>query len=221
MRPAIGCAPGMRSLPRWGLWVLLSSGCASAPSPPADPGPEVAAYAPLEAGSFWTYAVRFPGQTGERTVRLVGVDEDGWWVDDAGGAFRISRAGLRDRERVLIRAPLEVGRTWKAVLSPRAVEHYRLASIGEACTARAGRFEDCLVVRSRLRRDEQVSLEVTFTWARDVGLVKVETAALIDGRSVPQTEQSLIRYRIGEGRANPQAPAPADEGPEGPDTWDR
>lgn len=205
--------------------MLLAGACATASSPPEAPsGPSLADYVPLEVGNSWTYAVKFPGQSGERTVRIVEQDEEGYFAFDAGGKLRVSDDGLRDAQRYLVRTPLDAGRTWKAVVSVGAVEHYRIESVGEACSARAGRFDDCLVVRSSLRRDENVTLEVEFVWARDVGLVKISTAANIAGKGkVPQTEQSLVAYRVGRGEVEappteaPSAPPSAPSAPSGDD----
>lgn len=201
-----------------GLVTIGGLGCRTPRPPPPPKSPGVEAYAPLAVGHRWTYAVRFPGQSGERTVRIVARDEVGYYIDDAGGALRITAEGLRDRRRYLIRTPLEPGAAWRAVVSANAVESYRVVSVGEPCETRAGRFEDCLVVQSSLRRDDEVTLEVSFTWVREVGLAKVETVAEIAGKGrVPQTEQNLLRYRLGSG-------APPAEGggkDEAPDTWAR
>lgn len=171
--------------------VLLGAACAVAPRVA---GRIVSArdYAPVHVGDAKTYAVRFQGQTGRRTVRVTGQD-GAYFVDDAGGALRHTPEGLRDRQRYLIRHPLEAGRTWKAILSASAVERYRIVSVGASCEAHAGRFEDCLVVEASLRRDESLTLFSRFTWARGVGLVKVSTEVEIAGQGrVPQTEQSLV-----------------------------
>ncbi len=198
--------------------LLAAFACATAP-PPAPTGPSPADYVPLEVGYRWTYAMRFPGQTGERTVTIVGQDDDGFFVDDAGGAFALTPDGLRDRDRYLLMAPLVVGRSWRSVVSASAVERYEVKSVGDACEVRAGKFPDCVVIESRLRRDSEVSLRVRFTWARGVGLVKVATVAEISGRGdVPQTEQSLLRYELVAG-ARPAGPEPEAEEP--PDTWGR
>lgn len=170
-------------------------------------------YAPLRVGDIKTYAVSFQGQSGRRTVRVTGRDGD-YYVDDAGGALRHTVEGLRDRQRYLIREPLEAGRTWKAILSASAVERYQIASVGEACEAHAGRYDDCLVVEASLRRDTKLTLISRFTWARGVGLVKIQTEAEIEGRKdrVPQTEQSLVH----SGEPPTDAASKADDGP---NTW--
>ncbi|MEO1229116.1 MAG: hypothetical protein AAFZ18_09440 [Myxococcota bacterium] len=203
---------------------LFLGGCATAP-PSSASGPDVGDYVPLEVGHTWTYAVRFPGQTGERTVRIVSQDDEGFFVDDAGGAFRLTPAGLRDRQRYLIRTPIEAGRTWSAVISASAVEHYTLVSSGAPCECRAGRFADCLVVEAKIRRDPQVTLRSRFVWARRVGLVEVSTAVLHATRGeLPQTEQSLLRYSLGTGTpaAMPAVEGAPDEEDEGaPTTWGR
>lgn len=215
---------------RAAVCLLLLGACATTPSE-GPRGPEVADYVPLMVGSSWTYAVRFPGQTGERSVRITEVDEKGYHLDDAGGAFLVTTAGLRDRRRYLIRTPLEAGRKWTAVVSASAVEHYEIVSVGAGCASKAGRFSDCIVVEAKLRRDPQVTLRNRFTWAKGVGLVKIATAVLhVTRGEIPQTEQNLLRYHLGSDSgplpvAGPSsAPGVEDKSPkesEGPNTWGR
>lgn len=174
--------------------------CASAPTSPSsriERDPSIAEYAQLVPGSARTYAVQFPGQKGEMTVRVTGRDEEGWIVDDRGGKFRLTNEGLRDSQRYLIRAPLESGATWKSILSASAVENYRIVDVGSPCEVRAGRFPDCLVIESTLRRDRRMQLVARWTWIRGVGLGRVETTAQVDGRPVPQTRQDLVHFDRG------------------------
>ena len=200
------------------VWLALwSAGCAGTPRV-VERSPSAQDYAPVQVGDAKTYAVRFQGQTGQRTIRVTGQDGP-YFVDDAGGALRHTPEGLRDRQRFLIRHPLEAGRTWKAILSASAVERYRILSVGDACEAHAGRFEDCLVVEASLRRDEKLTLFSRFTWARGVGLVKILTEVEIAGRGrVPQTEQSLLHAghrdvrSAGVGGPGDRVDGPPDEG---------
>lgn len=155
------------------------------------------------------------------------MDDEGYFLDDAGGAFRVTNAGLRDRQRYLIRTPMAKGQTWTAVVSASAVEHYEILSVGQPCESRAGRFSDCVVVEAKLRRDPQVTLRNRFTWAKGVGLVEIATAVLHATRGeIPQTRQSLLRYRIGNGPESVPPPAktqgsPKDEEGAPPESWGR
>lgn len=199
------------------LLALALTACATTPPPPPPEGPSPEDYAPFAVGSSWTYALSFQGQTGERTVKITGI-EDGYFVDDQKGRFRHSPEGLRDPQRFLIRKPLVAGNTWKAIVSASAVENYSILSVGDPCSVRAGQFADCLVIESRLRRDAHVSLFIRFTWAKGVGLARIETMAEIDGRRVPQTDQSLLHYGLGAATEPPPA-APKEEGDDGPNPW--
>jgi hypothetical protein len=195
---------------------LFFCACAGAQKVDAPPPADARAYAPLAIGSSWTYSVSYPGQKGEMTVTITG-EKDGYLVDDREGAFRHTEDGLRDKQRYLIRHPLNAGASWKTVVSASAVEHNTIVSAGERCECVAGAFPDCLVVESSIRRDKNVTLIVRWTWARDVGLVKLETEAEIAGQGrVPQVKQSLIRY------ATASKPSQAPEKDENaPDTWSR
>lgn len=213
-RPDSGLTEGMnRFFPL--VMTLLGLGCATAPASNVGPQQTASEYAPYQIGSSWTYAVNLLGEKQERTVEIL-EQKDGYFVDSEQGQFRHTKDGLRDPQRYLIRHPIEEGNAWKAIVSASAVEHYRILSVGDACASQAGSFKDCLVIESRLRRDDKVTLHIRWTWARDVGLVKIETAADIAGKGrVPQTEQSLVHYGL--------AGSPPDKAKEeaAPDTWER
>ena len=174
-------------------------------------------YAPLAIGKSWTYQAWWTGQKGEMTINVV-KEEDGYLIDDKGGEFRFTQDGLRDKKRYLIRHPLTAGASWQTVVSASAVEHNKIVSVGERCECAAGSFPDCLVVESTIRQNAKVSIVITWTWARGVGLVKFETEAEIAGQGrVPQVKNSLIRY----GSASDKAPEKPKDGEGAPDSWTR
>jgi hypothetical protein len=172
---------------------LLLCSCAASSKPS---GPKLSAqdYAPYAVGSSWTYAINYLGQKGEQTITIV-KEEEGYFVDDQQGKFRHTDEGLRDPARYLIRHPIEEGNEWKVILSASSVEHYRITSVGQPCESNAGRFEDCLVVESRNRHSDKMTLLATFVWARGIGLVKIDTESEIGGKRVPQTNRSLVHYK--------------------------
>ncbi len=185
----------------------------AASNQPTDSGeddPSLAEYTRLEVGTERTYGINFVGQSGELAVRVVR-EEDGWVIDDRGGQWKLDAEGLRDRQRYLIRRPLQVGTEWKSIVSASAVERYRIASVGEPCAVRAGQFSDCLVVESTLRRDARMTLTARWTWIRGVGLGRIETASVVDGRSQPQTRQDLVHYRL-DSRSDPDPAAEESSG---------
>ncbi len=208
------------------IGALAFSGCAS--NNRGATGPlRVEDYSPLGLGYTWNYSVRFFSQTGERKVKIVS-KQKGYFLDSLGGALQHTAHGLRDRDRYLIKGPLKEGAKWKAVLSASAVEHYEIVSLGEACEAKAGRFDNCLVIQGRVRQDAKVTLHSRFVWAKDVGLVKIITDAEFAGKEglSRQTEQSLINYNFTEEvtpKAEPKAPAKAQKASsdEAPDSWSR
>jgi hypothetical protein len=153
-------------------------------------------YMPLAIGATWTYAVSYPGQSGEQTVTITG-EKDGYFRDDHKGAFRYTHDGLRDEHRYLIRHPLVVGNTWKTVVSPSAIEHSEIKSVGASCESEAGKFDDCVVVESSVRGNAKQTLHVTWTWAKSVGLVKLETEMEDAGKRTTMVKQSLVRFALG------------------------
>ena len=208
------------------LWLTLvltgALGCASGAKTKGQSGPMASEYAPLVVGAYWTYDVNYPGQQGEMTVKLLSL-KDGFFLDDRNGAFQHTMNGLRDRERYLIRHPIKVGTTWKSVVGPSAVEHMEIENVGISCESQAGRFEDCLVVNGRIRRDKNMQLFIRWTWARGVGLVKMETKAEVTGKGeLPQVSQSLKDYSLKPGEASKSESAPSKTSgseDDGPNTW--
>ena len=205
------------------LSAALLGGCASTG---ADAGKarhvsDLSSYVPLAVGISYTYEMRYPGQVGEMSVSYVG-QKDGYIVDDKNGAFRLTADGLRDRDRYLVKLPPEVGTAWRTVVGPSAVEHAQIISVGQPCEAVAGKFFDCLTVHSWIKHSEKMTLHIEWTWAKDVGLVKLETTADVAGKGkLPQVKQSLKSYTIG-GQTHGPAAAPAAEGKgpdDGPSTW--
>jgi hypothetical protein len=169
----------------------------------------------LAVGSSWTYEVVYP-MAGEQTVKLV-AEKDGFLVDTQNGGFKHTAEGLRDKDRYLIRHPLVAGTSWKTVVGPSAIEHAQIVSVGEPCTAAAGKFGDCVVVHGWIRRDETMTLHIEWSWARGVGLVKIETAAEVKGKGkLPQTKQTLKSYTLAGAPAPAAAPATVDDAP---GTW--
>jgi hypothetical protein len=206
-------------------WMLaLSAACASSSAGVngSDREPKSTDYYPLEIGASWTYNVAYPGQQGEMTVTITG-EKDGYFVDDHEGAFRHTHDGLRDKQRYLIRHPLMKGNNWKTIVSASAVEHNEILSVGEKCESAAGSFSDCLVIQSSIRRDKSMTLYLTWTFARDIGLVKLETEAELTGKGrIPQVKQSLVKYTVGKGAPAPTPPVESKSDAEGaPDSWVR
>lgn len=206
---------------------LLLAGCASTQSGMDASRPTSADYAPLPLGGSWTYQVEYPGQKGEMTIELTGEDQ-GYVVDNKNGAFRHTPEGLRDRQRYLIKHPLVAGTKWKSVVGPSAVEHLELTSVGEPCESLAGKFEDCVVVSGRIRRDKTMELRIEWTWAKGVGLVKLQTEADVAGKAaMPQVTQSLKSYSLEprpSAAPSPTVPSPTKEpgktgDDDGPPTW--
>lgn len=205
---------------------LLGAACAGSTSVAGRPPAELSEYAPIAVGSSWTYDTAYPGQTGEMTVTITG-EKDGYFVDDKNGAFRLTGDGLRDRQRFLVRYPLVVGTQWKTVVGPSAVEHAQITSVGAPCASVMGQFDDCLVVHAWIRQSDQMTLHIEWTWAKGVGLVKLETEADLAGKGrVPQVKQSLRRYAVAgqpprgdaaPAAGTPAAPAPASD--EAPGSW--
>ena len=183
---------------------LALAACARAPAtpaarPPASPSP--ADYFPLAVGNTWTFLDRSApqAQPSRRTVRIVGRDREGYYLDDQRGALRADPDCLRDRARRLHCRPIAPGSAWLSVVSPSATERYEIAGVDESVTVPAGTFRGCVRVRSQLRAGA-VDQVAELTYAPGVGPVLLQTFAVVKGVATPQVRGELETYRIGDGR---------------------
>lgn len=156
--------------------------------------PAPAEFYPLAVGNRWTYRV---SGGGERQVTVeIQREERGVFLDSRGQRLTVDAFGVRDDERYLLRAPLAVGQEWKNVVSVSSIERYRVASVGEPCEVPAGRFDRCVQVVGRVRDPRGPTLANTLTFARGVGLVRVETALEEGERRIPQLSLVLTGYQV-------------------------
>ena len=161
-------------------------------------------YYPLAVGNSWTYRVRFLGEERQQKVEIVR-EEDGYFRDNQGGRLAEDAYGVRDEKRYLLRYPLEPGKTWSNVVSVSSVEHYKILETGSRCQAPAGAFDGCLRVESRNRVDAKTVLVNTVTFAPEVGVVRIEVVAEVGQQRIPQTELSLVSYRLAGKAKQPAA----------------
>jgi hypothetical protein len=153
-----------------------------------------AAFCPLAVGNRWVYQANFLGEKTERTVQILR-EEDGFYLDNQGGALGVDATGIRDRKRYLLKEPVEPGRTWTNVVSVSSIERYKILDLGP-CQVPAGRFESCVGVEGRNRVDDQTTLVNEMTLAQGVGIVKIETAAEVRGQRIPQSQLLLTRFEL-------------------------
>jgi hypothetical protein len=185
-----------------GFLALALSACAHAPE--AQPVPVVRAasaatnparYFPLAVGNHWTYRATGGDAGAVEEVHIQGV-HDGQYSDNRGRLLWVSSDGLRDQSRVILRSPVEVGRSWSVVLGPDSVEHWRIDSVSQPCAAPAGRFQDCVEVESRISPAAGIELVNRITFAAGVGMVRIRTTLLRDGVETPQTELLLTAFEV-------------------------
>lgn len=192
-----------RGLSALGAGLLLClSACASTPGP----GPTLEAaedlshltppahYYPLEVGNRWDFRV-VGSDAGLMTVELVSTEGDAF-IDQRGGQLTLDEEGIHDGARYLLKGPVRTGTRWSNVVSATATEHYRILQALAPCEVPAGRFDDCAVVESRQRVDDGVTLVNTMTFARGVGLVRVEVVAHTQRGPLPQSELVLEDYDV-------------------------
>jgi hypothetical protein len=126
-------------------------------------------------------------------------DAGGYFVDTERGALRADADCLHDRDRRLLCAPIELGRTWSSVVSVSSTERYEIAAVGERVETPAGRFDGCVRVRATNRAGPGAQIVLETTYAPGVGPVRIETFAVVGGTASPQVRAVLSSYRL-EGR---------------------
>lgn len=192
----------MKGLPGWLLLGLV--GCAhQAEAPRPVPGQlsatGAARYFPLAVGNRWSYR----SGTAVEVVEIRSV-QDGHYADNRGRLLWVSPDGLRDQSRVILRSPVEAGRTWTVVLGPDSTEHWRINSVGGPCASPAGKFPDCVEAESRVAPAEGVELVNRITFAAGVGMVRIATTLVRNGAEIPQTELLLTAYEVAPLRPPPR-----------------
>jgi hypothetical protein len=129
-------------------------------------------------------------------------EEDGYFHDSQGGQLTVDGFGVRDRKRYLLRGPLTEGSQWTNVVSVASTERYRILQADVPCETPAGAFRSCVQVEASNRVDANTTLLNVFTFARDVGLVRMELSVRkSNGERMPQTSLALVSYQL-----NPGAP---------------
>ncbi len=171
--------------------------------PVAPPGPSAGRYFPLAVGNRWSYRATGAEPSAVEEVEIKGV-KDGQYADSRGRVYWVSPDGLRDQSRVMLRSPVEAGRSWTVVLGPDSVERWRITSVGQPCAAPAGKFQDCVEVESRISPAPDAELVNRITFAAGVGMVRIRTTLLRNGVEIPQTELVLTAYQVA-----PVRPVPA------------
>jgi hypothetical protein len=198
----------MRAVPRTTAILLAAAltACAHAPGPAvAPPGPapllaDPTTHFPLAVGNEWTWLDLSPragdGAPKRRTVRIVGRDAEGFFVDSEKGALRSAHGCIQDRSRRILCAPFDVDRAWTSIVSETSTERYQIGATGVTATVPAGTFEGCVLVRARNRAGADAEILLETTYAPGVGPVRIETFALVAGRRVPQVRAELASFRM-------------------------
>jgi hypothetical protein len=158
-------------------------------------GREAGAYYPLAVGNRWTYQTNLLGEKGERTVEII-KEEDGFFRDSQGGRLTVDGFGIRDDKRYLLRAPLKEGERWSNIVSANTTEHYTVLGADDHCESPAGVFEHCVRVEGRSRIGDGATLVNQLTFARGVGLVRIEVVVEQGGRQIPQSSLALSDFVV-------------------------
>ncbi len=186
--------------------------CAAACATPAEPTPppstlRAAAYYPLAVGNRWSYDVTpAPPDKATQEVRILDVDQAGYFVDTQGGKLAPRSDGIFDGRRFLLQDPIAVDHAWMAVTSPAVVENYRISAVGTSVSVVAGNFVDCVAVESSLdvthpQTKQLGRLTTTWTYAPGVGLVRLRQTFQSGSQPAQQvTSMELHSYELQQPR---------------------
>jgi len=154
-------------------------------------------YMPLNVGNSWKYNVSFLGKKGEIDIKIT-TSENGWFMDSRGGSFKIDERGIRDKDRYLLLFPLEENKEWTAILSPTQKEVRKIINVDQEIIVPAGKFEGTIAVEASIKVDKHNTLNLRQYFARNVGIVKIETFIqnIESGKVTPQTSQELTHFDI-------------------------
>lgn len=179
------------------LAALALSACATTPEAKqaaSKPSSTAADFYPLAIGTTWTYEVKLLGETRQIDVSMLRKSEDGFVADSTGAQFLADSFGVRDQKRYLLRNPIATGTRWTNVVSVSSVEAYEIVAANQPCDAPAGKWEGCVVVESRNRVQEGTTLVNEMTFAPGVGIVRLSTVLESNGKQIPQSTLSLLKF---------------------------
>lgn len=160
------------------------------------PAGAAAKFYPLAVGNSWTYKGRLLGQPAQNRVTVT-KKEGAVFFDDKGGQMMNDADGLRDRKRYLLKDPLRRGASWMSVASVSSVERFEIIDTGRSVKVEAGVFDGCIVVRGKNRIDPSKEFVTEWTYAPGVGLVRIQTFLLKEGKEyVPQGQFELSAFEL-------------------------
>jgi hypothetical protein len=183
-----------------GLAALSLVACKGAPPAPTKDAPRTASadpalYYPLAVGNSWTYEVTDASGAHEDTIQIVGKDGP-WFIDDHRGRLRVDSEGVRDADRYLLHAPLELAARWSAVEN-LVVQRFEVATTDAKVQTKAGGFSNCIVVRNEQPLPKnQGKLVTEWTYAPKVGLVHLRTQVVGSTGPREQVRLELISHRL-------------------------
>jgi hypothetical protein len=163
--------------------------------------PEITAgdFYPLTVGLTWSYEVKLLGETRMIDVTTLRKNADGFVEDSTGAQFLVDGFGVRDQKRYLLRNPIAPGTKWTNVVSVSSVEAYEIIGANQPCDAPAGKWDGCVVVESRNRVQEGVTLVNEMTFAPGVGIVRLSTVLESNGKQIPQSTLALVKFKPPQG----------------------
>ncbi len=146
-------------------------------------------YMPLNLGNSWTYR---RDMLGEKGTLKVSIDrkENGFYVDNQGGMFRLDSIGLRDQSRYLLKNPIYKGSQWRAQVRYNQAERFEILDDAAVVAVPAGTFKNCIIVKSSTILKPGKMMVNRLTYAPHVGMIRAET--WIEGENDTRAQQVLL-----------------------------
>ena len=178
-------------------WLVLG-GCATFHGTQSQSSARLSArdFYPLDVGTSWSYEVNLLSATRTIDVVIERKGPGGFVTDSTGAQLMADAYGVRDKKRYILRNPIQLGTKWTNVVSVSSVERYEIIAVGQPCSAPAGTWKDCVVVRSRNRVKKGEVLVNTLTFAPGIGIVRVSTVLEAHhGKRIPQSTLALTQLK--------------------------
>ncbi len=167
-----------------------------------DPQVQAKVYFPHQVGNSWTYDVEeFTPNSDEpmRSALITRVEsEDGESFTLSTGDQQVRHCVAADgilrlpSNNYLIHQPIEPGQSWE-ILNNGISGTASILSVDEKAITNAGVFSDCLLIEERY---PEAAMTIRYTFAPNIGLVRVENFAELEGESFMLLRLALRIYRV-------------------------
>jgi hypothetical protein len=203
------------------LMAAVVTVCGSArPRPQDNATPRLSSrYFPLKVGDRWLYEDAYFKRTQRMEVSVARqVDPHTFVVQmkphdvplpkgerPSEVRMEIRPRGIFDGARYVLEEPLQPGKKWMAILNATTAERFEVVTMDAAADVPAGKFSDCLQVRSTIRAPRQEQQVTDVTYCPDVGMVERRVSVTKPGKpTITVWHGRLLYYETQGARIYPK-----------------